>query len=918
MTGGTRTRPPRRAIRAPWGPRRRGGRNAWRRCAAALVLGLLCWGGWPAPADAVGTARAPQGDDCRTAQLAGAHTQVDLRLENHGRSVAEATGLMTVRVPVGWPYADDLLLSESSEPYRRAMRCLLRAPDTMRRPEEWRTHSPRVRAEASFVEVRYETDFRFGFGGHFAVGPWTLDVHSKDWSLQLVAPPALTGARWDRVHVDLGGLGPAEVTPQPSAAENGHLVWTGLHPAAGSGTSPGASTSSGSGTGVGTGATASPGATAPPGTTAGARAGPMVTVRVIPPWQRAWAATSGSSEPWLVANAAGMTTWWVGSSLVIVLAALRARRQPAGPELTEPEKSSSTALWWWGMSKALLGVMVLLLFKATLNIAKAVTSPIPAWLGHTMRWPVLIGVVAGWLLVATARPRRSVLVASSVLAAAAGLVAAVPSLVGLPPQLANASGPSGNAAFAVLVLEAAAMEWLWLAGIVLWGWMLAREGGLLRSSARPWRLRRLGPALAAVVLLLIGWALWSIERKWQRISWLSDRTVVAYHTQHVVALAREVASFASQIPAWYYTHTWILTGLAIVALLRARDLAPATPYASPAPLDRLLLAVFFAIVVAWRQGSYAGSQALAALWLVLGIAALYGLLAVGQRRSVLTQHLQGCNGSPPLCETITEAERSDLIARARRHRELTTALRGIDQSGGEGALQRHAIEKELRRLHRWRPAAGTAAGAARPWLPEQVTVVDVALSWGPHAKWWDNARRAAVLAAAFGLPGSMLMVWMAYSPPAEWMRRGLYMFGVPEMLWMFVYWELVWGGAGLVLGALWRLLPGRRGPARALSLTLAYTLLIGLGMLGSLITDQETGNVAVGISLMLLVLTLTSLAMDADTFRSERRFWPNRIGLLLSIYQIRSFSAQVAYILMQLIAVLTILKFFAGGEARWK
>ncbi|MEV5242485.1 hypothetical protein AB0K89_25785, partial [Streptomyces cinnamoneus] len=27
-----------------------------------------------------------------------------------------------------------------------------------------------------------------------------------------------------------------------------------------------------------------------------------------------------------------------------------------------------------------------------------------------------------------------------------------------------------------------------------------------------------------------------------------------------------------QIPAWYYTHTWILTGLAIVALLRARDL----------------------------------------------------------------------------------------------------------------------------------------------------------------------------------------------------------------------------------------------------------------------------------------------------------------------------------------------------------
>ncbi|MEU3878212.1 DUF6185 family protein, partial [Streptomyces sp. NPDC029704] len=372
------------------------------------------------------------------------------------------------------------------------------------------------------------------------------------------------------------------------------------------------------------------------------------------------------------------------------------------------------------------------------------------------------------------------------------------------------------------------------------------------------------------------------------------------------------------IPAWYYTHTWVLTGLAIVALLRARDLAPVTPYASPAPLDRLLLAVFFAVVVAWRQGSYAGSQAFAAIWLVLDIAALYGLLAVGQRRSVLTQHFEGCggNGSPQLCETITEDERDELITRARRYRELTAALRTMEQQGGEAALGRHGLEKELSRLHRWRPASDT--DAARPWLPLHVTVVDVALSWGPHAKWWDNARHAAVLAAAFGAPGSILMVWMSYAPESQWVQRGMYLFGAPEMLFMFVYWELVWAGAGLVLGALWRLLPGRRGPARAFALTVAYTLLVGLGIVGNLITDQEIGNVAVAISLMLLVLTLTSLAMDADTFRSERRFWPNRAGLLLSIYQIRGFSAQVAYILMQVVAVLTILKFFAGEEMRWK
>ncbi|GHG61618.1 DUF6185 family protein [Streptomyces griseocarneus] len=862
MTGGARARRPRR------------------RWAALLFLGLAAWwGASPAPANAAGPMAA---DDCHTERLSEAHTDVELRLENHGRSVAEASGVMKVRVPTSWPYANDLLLSDSSEPHRRAMRCLLRAPGTMSRPEEWRTHSPRVKAEASWVEIQYETQFRFNNGGRFNVGPWVMELHTKQWSLSLTPPPALKGAHWDRVRIDPGGLDASEVTPRPSAAENGQLVWTGV------------------------GQSATPG-------------GPMVTVRVIPPWQRAWAATSASSEPWLIANAAGMTTWWVGSSIVMALAALRARRQPAGPELTELEKSSSGALWWWAVLKAVLGVMVLLLYKAILNTAGFVADEPPDWLGYSMRWPVLIGVLGGWLLVVTARPRRSVTVAATLVAAAAALVAAVPSLFGLPEPLATADRPA-DAGFAVLVAEVAALEWLWLAGVVLWAWTLARQGGLLRPAATPWRLRRLGPALAALTLLLLGWGAWAIERKWQRVSWLSDRGVAAYHTQHVASLARDMASFASQIPAWYYTHTWVLTGIAIVALLRARDLAPTVPYASPTPLDRLLLAVFFAVVVAWRQGSYAGSQALSALWLVFDVAALYGLLAVGQRRAVLTQHLEGCegcDGSPQLCETITEAERNDLIARARRYRELTATLRTVDQAGGEAALSRHALEKELSRLHRWRPAPGTG-GAARPWLPAQVTVVDVALSWGPHAKWWDNARRAAVLAAAFGIPGSILMVWMAYAPTSEWMRRGLYMFGAPEMVWMFVYWELVWAGAGLVLGALWRLLPGRRGPARALGLTLAYALLIGLGILGNLITDQEIGNVAVGVSLMLLVLTLTSLAMDADTFRSERRFWPNRIGLLLSIYQIRSFSAQVAYILMQLVAVLTILKFFAGSDARWK
>ncbi|MGW7003979.1 DUF6185 family protein [Streptomyces sp. NPDC054933] len=456
---------------------------------------------------------------------------------------------------------------------------------------------------------------------------------------------------------------------------------------------------------------------------------------------------------------------------------------------------------------------------------------------------------------------------------------------------------------------------LWLTGLVLWVRLLACEGGLLLSPAHPWRLRRIVTAVTVATILLLGWALWADERRWQRISWLSDRTAPAYHSRHLLYVSQGLASFAYQIPTWCYSHTWVLTGFAIVALLRARDLGLPVPYASPNKLDCLLLAVFFAVVVAYRQGSYAGSQVLTSLWLALDIAALYGLLAVGQRWAVLAQHLEGYDAAPPLSEAITEAGRNDLIARARRYRELISMLRELGQGSGGSSVTRHAVEKELNRLHRWRPMTG-AGDTPRPWLPSKVTVVDVALSWGPYTKWWDNARRAALLAATFGLSGSAIIVRLSYAPEQQWMRARQLPFGAADMVWTFVSWELTCAGAGLVLGALWRLLSGRRGPTRALALVVAYALLIILGSLGSLLTDQDLDHAAFSICLMLLVLTLTGLAMDADTFRTERRFWPSRFGLLVSIYQMRGFSAQLAWVLMQLVAVLTVLKFFVGADAR--
>lgn len=841
----------------------------WGLCAVPLLVLLALWGGRPARAD------APSASSCHAEQLTAAHVNVELRLANHAHTTVEGRGVTTVRVPRSWEYAEGLLLEKSSVSYRNAMRCLLRDEQESGRPpqqylrgREWRSSNPAVSVEPDWVEVEYPTIFWFDQPGMFRVGPWEVDVQPGQWKLSLVPPTALAGARWDSVAVDLGGLEASSVAPEPSTAGNGTMRW-------GDPDRPQESSS-------------------------------LLTVRVAPPWQRAWAAVSGKSA-FLVSNKIGMAAWWVAMSAIVALAALRARRRPAHIEATGLEIRSSTVLLQWGLVSAVVSLTFL--------------PPQYTLLGQD-RWKILIGILVGWALTATARPKRSVLLAASLVAAVGGLVAGWPSLFGLPQKLFP-PGTGSVHSFAPLVAMTAALLWLWLAGLALWTWRLACEGGLIRTPASPWRLRRLGPVLAVITILLLGWEWWTQDRGWERASWLSDRSVQEYGWLHRSFLSEHLVSYTIQLPAWCVAGTWVLTGIAIMALLRARDLAFPVPCADPTRLDCLLLAVFFAVVVAYRQGSYAGSQAGAVLWLVLDIAGFYALLAVGKRWAVLAQHLEGSGDTPRLSEAITEAGHSDLIARARRYRELTDELRDMEPGKSEGAAsrhaaekERHAVERELSGLHRWRSPTGTA-NTARPWLPVQFTVMDIALSWGPHARWWENARRAALLAAAFGLPGTLLILWFLYQgEQTEWMHTAQDSFGAPEMIRQFLLWELTAAGAGLVLGALWRLLPGRRGPTRALSLTAVYTLLIILGILGNLLTDQPLGNWAIAICQMLLVLTLTSLAMDADTFRAERRLWPSRFGLLLSIYQLRGFSAQIAYVLAQLAVLIAIAKFFIGPDIR--
>jgi hypothetical protein len=141
-----------------------------------------------------------------------------------------------------------------------------------------------------------------------------------------------------------------------------------------------------------------------------------------------------------------------------------------------------------------------------------------------------------------------------------------------------------------------------------------------------------------------------------------------------------------------------------------------------------------------------------------------------------------------------------------------------------------------------------------------------------------------------------------------------YGFGIPGLLLTFVFWQACWAAAGFVLGALWRQLPGRRGPMKALLVSVAFALPIGVDALGNEITDEAMPGLALYASAMLLVLSITGITMDLATFHSERRYWQSGLGLLFSVYQMRSFSLQMASLLAQAIAFITIWQFFVDSN----
>ncbi|MET9778575.1 DUF6185 family protein [Streptomyces sp. NPDC006367] len=827
-----------------------------------------------------------EADVCRPAALSEARVSAWVRLEHRDNTYSRIRSQLSIEVPESWPLAKDLLLSEDSRRYIAAMSCLTRTdPGQQRRWLEWRSSRPSVvSTKSGGVKVVDRTHSWVNvYRGHIDVGVWRVRAGAERWTLRLMPPSALKAARWDEIKVDPGAPGADAATPRPDEGVGATtLVWR-----------PDAAEKE---TRQSRGDKQDAKASEPP----------ALTVSLEPPWQRSWAA----QRERLVAVAmdrAGVLLWSGMGSVLLLYSAVLYRRRSAVPTQAQERTLRNLVVW----------AVALVLVDALTNMDDVLTRYVQRHMGGLWQdEQILLGSVfalaAVVILFCVARPRRRVWVVAAVLAVPPVVVAAGPQWFGLYVPRLGLYEASGIALAAQGIASSCTLL-LFELGLATAAWRLAVDGGLLPLSrrhpgqARAFRLRFAGPVmLLGTAVVAVCFAL-AQNRNWQRATWLSDRSDPAHGVERRNDFVWETVWSVANGLDWLSWQTWLLTAISVLAVLRTWR-APTAISPLDDPADRLLFLTFFTVVAAPSAGYFLGSNALTGLWVPLAMLGLYWVVAPFVSRSVLAQPFEG--SGRPLADSSGPSTRTVLLSKARAYRETHAELRRLDQGlFGDVPPKRSDLEQRLSDLHNW-PVTG---GSDR--LPAKVSVVDGALALGPKDTWWANGSRCARLALIPAVPASLLLVWAWRVRGEAWQATLLDDFGLPDLLLSFVAEAVMFTSSAFVLGALWRHLPGRRGPAKALPVALAFALPIALDSLVFRFTGESTANLALVVSTMLFVLTVTSIAVDFDTFHGERRYWQSRLGLLLSIYQMRYYSLQVAYLIAQVVAMITIWEFFAEPDA---
>ncbi|WP_327717781.1 DUF6185 family protein [Streptomyces sp. NBC_00490] len=842
------------------------GSRAWA-AVVVVVWVLLC----------PGSARAADTADpaCVSTGLAEARVSTSLELLHDDRTYTKVVTRQTVDVPGDWAFAEALLLSRHSPAHTTAMACLTRQATGWQDPLrwwEWRPGAPEVMAEkGGRVRVVYEAhSWVSQYHENLDVGIWRLRAGAGTWSVTLRPPLALSGARWDAITVDPGAPGVESAQPWPTAVEDGsRLVWR------------------------------------PENRMTGSRSAPSVTVAVKPSWQRLWAAQSERLTAQGLDWVGGLVSTTTMSALLLWAAArYRPRRRTRDPVLRNLE--------YW----AVIAVALFVLTYTDDLIHEYDVRRSAWWFEDALLRGHVFALATGALLLAFAKPPRRVWVVGALLAIPPAVTMSLPEGFDLY-QWWDDQPMTSDLALAAETTASCCLMALTVLGFVAVAWRLGVDGELIPKTRRgvpsggqprdrELRLRIVVPAIAVwTAVVALCYAL-TEERNWQRASWLSDRGDPSYGIQHRSDFVWEAMWSVSKGQGWILTYSWILTALAMLAVLHTRRAPKGSPLEDPA--DRLLFLAFFPVAVSISGGRLANSLA-EVLWIPVYMLALYAAVVSFRSLAVLEQRFEVSKW--PLAAAA--AARRELMEKSRVYRETHAELRRLDQGlFGDEPPERQVLEGRLDDLHDW-PAAGPLPFPDR--LPAQVSVVDAALALGPRNTWWANGVRGVRCALVPGLLAAVLSTWAGFVRGEAWRDTLLDLFGLPGMALGIVYWLSTWVGGGFFLGALWRVLPGRRGAVKAIPVVLAFSVPLALDALFGWFTQEGAANLALYAATMLLVLTVTGIALDLDTFRGERRYWQSRLGLLLSIYQMRYYSLQVAYLIGQLIAVITIWQFFAEPAA---
>ncbi|MEN3613272.1 DUF6185 family protein [Plantactinospora sp. ZYX-F-223] len=806
---------------------------------------------------------------CTAYRAAGTEASATVTVTTKNVYWPRITSKLTVRVPAASLLGASLVHAEDDPRRRTALRCLLGMGDAEQRSHEWRDQLPVVSQQGDRITVEdtVRTDVS-SQPDNLRLGLATLRMaNNGHWRLTLRAPEALEPANWQSVKM----IAPRNwiVSPHPwppAYTQSAEVGWD----------RPTGAESDGYLASVGLDLDAQ--------------------TRIL---------LATQSPPWQVLTL--VMYWFTGLALapLALMLTYRARRRFAGstpgvpPDDPAPSAGTSMPVATARAVRLLLPTVALMVAQAvdTLSRDRVNTAFNPS--GELYDWAlgVLAVLVIGGTAVCWHLPPPTV---ATVVAGCLTLQLGIQIVV--EQDWAGMRTADGAEARAVLVLQSGAAFLagaLFFTGLINMCRLLIVPGGAARPARWTWIVGTLVAAILVVERLIIA------DINADRRNWLS---------------AWSDSPIDQCCQMGYYPWdlldemVWLLLAVATIAiynLLRAQLRTGATE-------PDLVLVTFLFVL-----GPLVWEVDILGVWLPLWPLSWLLLWLTLRGTPPLDRPLRDGQTMRVLLDTYSIPELRALASRWRRLRQRGRALDRAFTRGEATVADYHQAGTGPRPDGiEYGVAMGTDALAVRAdagiyhqFLRPNAgaTPVDLVIALGPGTTPLGNARIAMRVMLWLSLPAIVLTVWLSWR--AYPLMTSDHQSSVLVALGADVIWQAVtFVFTGAVLGLLWRRLPFRRGPLKALPLLLVHAVVTLVLHLNPRLLVGVPDNLAIiNFALFASVVMSTALVMDYLSLRPDGQWWARPQHALLAAYGAENISAQFTFLLAQAAAVLAIVAFIDGN-----